>query len=106
MLQIADFGLSQLIDPGQRLTKFCGTWAYAAPEMRDRKGGYDCKFDTWSFGVILYVVLCGYHPFDPDGSFPVAEVRRVLPIIVLKPQLGPSVLPVECKTFVIVEQTA
>ncbi len=76
-VQIADFGLSQLIAPGQRLTKVCGTWAYAAPEMAEprRFGGYDCKFDTWSFGVILFVVLVGYHPFDPDGNLSAQEVR-------------------------------
>ena len=77
-MQIADFGLSQLIAPGQKLTKVCGTWAYAAPEMSDHhSGGYDCKFDTWSFGVILFVVLCGYHPFDPDGNLPVPEVSEL-----------------------------
>ncbi len=80
--QIADFGLSQLIQPGQKLTKVCGTWAYAAPEMADASsGGYDCKFDTWSFGVILFVVLCGYHPFDPEGSLPVAEVWCGCPVL-------------------------
>ena len=41
------------------------TWqAYAAPEMSDpHAGGYDCRFDTWGYGVILFVVLCGYHPY-------------------------------------------
>ena len=77
--QIADFGLSTLIKPGEKLTKVCGTWAYAAPEMADvrRSGGYDCKFDCWSFGVILFVVLAGYHPFDPDGNLPAPEVRWI-----------------------------
>ena len=76
-VQIADFGLSSLIQPGQKLTKVCGTWAYAAPEMADhrRSGGYDCKFDCWSYGVILFVVLAGYHPFDPEGNLPGPEVR-------------------------------
>jgi serine/threonine protein kinase len=54
VLKIADFGLSQLIGPDERLLKVCGTWAYAAPEMSDpTKPGYDCKFDCFSFGVIL-----------------------------------------------------
>jgi serine/threonine protein kinase len=74
-LQIADFGLSQLMEKGKKMTKVCGTWAYAAPEMFDpMSGGYDAKFDTWGFGVILFVVLCGYHPFDPEGGLPVPEV--------------------------------
>jgi hypothetical protein len=76
--QIADFGLSQLIRPGEKFTKVCGTWAYAAPEMHiPASGGYDFKYDTWSFGVILFVTLCGYHPFDPEGNLPVPEVRTL-----------------------------
>jgi serine/threonine protein kinase len=54
VLKIADFGLSQLIGPNERLLKICGTWAYAAPEMSDTsRPGYDCRFDCFSFGVIL-----------------------------------------------------
>ena len=76
--QIADFGLSQLIRPGQKLNKVCGTWAYAAPEMADHHAdGYDCKFDCWSYGVVLFVVLSGYHPFDPEGTATVPEVGRL-----------------------------
>jgi len=74
--KIADFGLSQLIKPGERLLKVCGTWAYAAPEMSSsKKPGYSTRFDTWSFGVILYVVLSGSHPFDPQGGLPVAKIK-------------------------------
>ncbi len=74
--KIADFGLSQLIKPGERLLKVCGTWAYAAPEMSSsKKPGYSTRFDTWSFGVILYVALSGSHPFDPQGGLPVAKIK-------------------------------
>lgn len=75
-MKIADFGLSQLIAPNERLLKVCGTWAYAAPEMSDpSRPGYDCRFDVFSFGVILYVVLSGTHPFDPTGDLPVNDIK-------------------------------
>ena len=36
--------------------------------FRDARGGsYDTQCDMFAVGIILYVVLSGYHPFDPDG---------------------------------------
>lgn len=69
-LKVSDFGLSALRDEGDSqglLHTRCGTPAYVAPEIL-RKRGYDgAKSDVWSCGVVLFVLICGYLPFDDEN---------------------------------------
>ena len=56
----------------------CGTLPYSAPEMllATRMAPYSNKVDTWGLGVILFMLLCGYHPFDPFGQASSAGLRK------------------------------
>ncbi|KAK8682573.1 hypothetical protein V6N13_054957 [Hibiscus sabdariffa] len=66
-LKVTDFGLSALAETKQQdglLHTTCGTPAYVAPEVINRRGYNGCKSDIWSCGVILYVLLAGYLPFQ------------------------------------------
>ncbi|KAL3358655.1 hypothetical protein AABB24_015653 [Solanum stoloniferum] len=69
-LKISDFGLSALAESkcqdGLLHTK-CGTPAYVAPEVINRRGYDGAKADIWSCGVILYVLLAGYLPFQDSN---------------------------------------
>mmetsp|Transcript_6046 Transcript_6046/g.15437 ORF Transcript_6046/g.15437 Transcript_6046/m.15437 type:complete len:442 (-) Transcript_6046:77-1402(-) len=66
-VKVADFGLARLCERDAMLT-VCGTWAYCAPEVRNDENGYGAKVDVWSLGVILFVLLAAYHPFDKYGQ--------------------------------------
>ncbi|MBA0710548.1 hypothetical protein Golax_009827 [Gossypium laxum] len=68
-LKVSDFGLSALpeqLNDGLLHTA-CGTPAYTAPEVVRRKGYDGSKADAWSCGVILFVLLAGYLPFDDSN---------------------------------------
>ena len=72
-VKLIDFGLSKrfgIQDKNNKneikLQTVVGTPYYVAPEVL--KQNYDKSCDIWSLGIILYIFLCGYPPFEGDDS--------------------------------------
>ena len=63
-LKIIDFGAGTLVEKGQKLSLQYGTSYYIAPEVLAKK--YDEKCDVWSIGVMMYILLCGFPPFNGE----------------------------------------
>ena len=67
-VKIIDFGLSRKhfdsFEPP--MTSVVGTSYYIAPEVLCKK--YDKACDLWSIGVITYILICGYPPFNGSSD--------------------------------------
>jgi calcium-dependent protein kinase len=79
-IKLIDFGLSKRFGPNagndhsglgsvsmeDKMHTIVGTPYYVAPEVL--LGSYDFSCDVWSLGVILFILLCGYPPFEGDNN--------------------------------------
>ena len=68
ILKIIDFGLSNFCSKDDYLSTPCGSPSYAPPEMIVGNKYNGMLGDIWSCGIILYVMLCGYLPFDGKNN--------------------------------------
>jgi serine/threonine protein kinase len=66
-MRLLDFGLSKIIGPEEFCKEPYGTLSYVAPEILLEKP-YTKSVDLWSIGIITYLMLSGFLPFDDESS--------------------------------------
>lgn len=93
-IKIIDFGLSNLYSPRSQLSTFCGSLYFAAPELLNAKPYTGPEVDIWSFGIVLYVLVCGKVPFD-DQNMPALHAKIKRGIVEY-----PNWLSAECKHLI------
>lgn len=63
-IKIADFGLSNVYQQDKFLQTYCGSPLYASPEIINGRPYKGPEVDSWSLGVLLYILIHGTMPFD------------------------------------------
>lgn len=62
-IKLIDFGLAEILFPKEKTCAQFGTVGYTAPEVL--KGvPYNKTADTWSIGIMIYLLIIGCLPFD------------------------------------------
>lgn len=51
----------------RKLNAICGTPNYMAPELLSKKEYIGEQADIWSYGVVMYTIAEGKHPFKADS---------------------------------------
>jgi serine/threonine protein kinase len=50
------------------LKTIVGSRTYMAPEVFDKEKGHGKAVDLYAVGIIMYILLCGYPPFEPENG--------------------------------------
>ena len=73
-VKLIDFGTCNYLEAGNFLSQTMGTPYFVAPEVLN--GKYNEKCDIWSMGVTLYLLLCGFPPFEGKNSEEIFKAIR------------------------------
>ncbi|NXL94897.1 TSSK6 kinase, partial [Alectura lathami] len=95
--KLTDFGFSKEANSYPDLsTTFCGSPAYASPEVL-LGIPYDAKkYDVWSLGVMLFIMVTGYQPFNDTHVRSIPQQQKMG---VVYPE-GVPPLPKPCQTLI------
>ena len=78
-LRLADFGMAKKLNNNEKAMSFCGTPEYLAPEIIIGEG-HDKNADWWSFGILIYEMLCGLPPFYVENLERMYELIKSGPL--------------------------
>lgn len=70
-IKLGDFGLARAVTDFTQTGSVVGTVGYLSPELVNR-GQADTRSDIYSFGVMLFELLCGRQPFSGDQPVQIA----------------------------------
>ncbi|KAM4710562.1 testis-specific serine/threonine-protein kinase 6 [Discoglossus pictus] len=90
-VKLTDFGFGRKsLGPTDLCTTYCGSAAYAPPEVLLGIPYDPMKYDIWSLGVVLYVMVTGFMPFDDSNISKLPKIQQ-------KGVVYPDSVPVEEK---------
>uniref|UniRef100_A0A6B2L5M6 non-specific serine/threonine protein kinase n=1 Tax=Arcella intermedia TaxID=1963864 RepID=A0A6B2L5M6_9EUKA len=67
VIKLCDFGLAEIANDDVELVGLAGSTPYMAPEVIEGVG-HSKPVDLYAAGVIAYILLCGYPPFEPENG--------------------------------------
>ena len=73
-MKILDFGSAKMKKKGkqyEQLSGITGTVYYCSPEVVKDKYDFDC--DEWACGIMMYILLTGYPPFEGNDEDEIFE---------------------------------
>jgi serine/threonine protein kinase len=90
-VRVLDFGIAKHLSQTRKFTvNLFGSLPYTPPERLDR-GGVDRHSDLWAVGVVLYIMVAGYSPFDGEDPEAVeGKIRRGDPPAPLPASIAPA----------------